>query len=113
MSATLANRAAFALAVAISLVALFAPGSDVPGGPPFSDKVVHAALFGLVALTGLRAGVPATRLVVALLTYAVVSEVLQASLPIGRDGSVGDVAADAVGVGLGVLVVLSRSSRRG
>jgi hypothetical protein len=109
---TFANRAAFALAVAASLVVLFLPGSDVPGGPPYSDKLVHAALFGLVALTGLRARVPLVPLALTLVAYAAVSEVLQATLPIGRDGDVWDFVADSVGTGLGLAAGVRRAARR-
>ena len=45
-------RGAFAVAVLISLAVLFAPPSDVPAGPPGIDKLVHFALFAVLAVPG-------------------------------------------------------------
>jgi VanZ family protein len=92
------RRVSFALSVLVSLVVLFAPGSDVPGSPPGVDKLVHVGVFALLALTGRWAGLPRLPLAVALVVYGAVSEVVQAVAPIGRDGGLGDLAADAVGV---------------
>ena len=79
------RRAAFAAAVLVSVVVLFAPADDVPSGlPPGTDKVVHAALFALLALTGRRAGVRPRVLVPVLLGYAVLSEVVQGAALPGR-----------------------------
>ena len=59
------------------------------------------------------AGVRPAPLLVALVAYAGVSEVLQAVLPIHRDGDVADAAVDALGAVLGVVlgVVLARRRR--
>ena len=51
------SRGAFAVAVLVSLAMLFAPAADVPIAPPGVDKLVHAALFLVLALTGRWAGV--------------------------------------------------------
>ena len=104
-------RLAFLLACLLSLVVLFTPGSDVPSGFPVSDKVIHAGLFALLAGTGLAARIPARWLVPALASYAVVSEVLQAVLPINRDGDWRDAAVDWLGIALGFLVVRLRPRR--
>lgn len=94
----------FGLAVALSAAVLFTPSPDVPPGPWWADDVVHLALFALLTATGLML-VPRLRLVAALAGYAVASEVVQAVAPLGRSGTPADVAADLVGVGLGLLAV--------
>jgi VanZ family protein len=96
------SRAAFALAVLVSLAVLFAPASDVPSSPPGVDKLVHASLFAALALTGRWAGVARAVLAAVLVLYAASSEVIQGL--IGRDAAVGDLLADVVGVLLGLLV---------
>lgn len=100
----LARRLPLAAVFALSLVMLFSPGSAVPSGPPNSDKLVHALLFAALALAARYAGLGWRACAAALLAYAAVSEVLQAILPIHRGGSVWDFAADAAGVGAGMLV---------
>ncbi len=42
-----------------------------------------------------------------LAAYAAVTEILQATLPINRDGNVLDFLADAVGIGIGLLLSLT------
>lgn len=92
------RRGSFALSLLVSLVVLFAPGSDVPGAPPGVDKLVHLGLFALLALTGRWASLRPVPLVVALVGYGAVSELVQDLAPIGRNGGLGDLAADAAGV---------------
>lgn len=103
----------FAVAVVLSLVVLFLPQSGVPSAPPGTDKVVHLLLFALLAFTGRRAGLPAGPLLAGLVAYAGISEVLQATLPIGRDGDVWDALVDGLGalVGLGGFALLRRHAR--
>ena len=101
---TWSGRTPFALVVLLSLWMLFSPGSTVPSGPPYSDKVVHTLLFAALAWTGLRAGLRPAALLVALAAYAGVSEVLQSVLPIHRDGDVADAAVDLAGILLGTVV---------
>jgi VanZ family protein len=77
---------------------LFSPRT--PGGAEVFgiDKVIHAALFGLLAAaTRLRFGAGLAWVLV----YAATSEVLQAVLPIHRDGGLADALTDAVGGWLG------------
>ena len=88
----------------MSLVVLFVPGDDVPAAPAGVDKLVHLLLFLALAVTGRWAGVRARPLAVGLLAYAAVSEVLQAVTPFARSGSLADLAADALGVLVGLLV---------
>ena len=71
---------------------------------------MHATLFAvLAATTRARFG----RGLPLVLAYAVVSEVLQAVLPISRDGDVLDAAADAAGALLGWWAVRPRKHPSG
>jgi hypothetical protein len=107
------SRGAFAVVVLISLAVLFAPASDVPTAPPGVDKLVHGAVFAALAVTGRWAGTGRTLLAVALLAYAVASEIVQGL--IGRDAAWGDVVADVVGllVGLAAWGVVARRGSTG
>ena len=97
------GRLAFAAAVLVSLVVLFTPASGVPWAPPGVDKVVHAALFAGLAVTGRWAGAGRGPLAVLLVLYAAVSEVVQEWAPLDRTGSPADVLADVLGLLLGLL----------
>jgi VanZ family protein len=87
----------------VSLWMLFSPGSTVPSGPPYSDKVVHFLLFALLVLTAHWGRLPLRRVAIALAAYAAVSEVLQAVLPIHRNGDVSDALVDVAGIALGLF----------
>jgi len=105
------SRGAFAVAVLVSLAVLFTPADGVPSAPPGVDKLVHAGLFALLALTGRWAGIGRSSLGVLLVSYAAVSEVLQGLAPLDRSVSVADCLADVAGVLLG-LVAWERVARR-
>jgi VanZ family protein len=102
---------AFVAVVLLSLVVLFWPRTPSEETIPDLDKLVHATLFAMLAATtwwrfaAHRAGL------VAVLAYAVASEVIQWVGLAHRDGDVRDVAADAAGALLGWLAV-SRWARR-
>ena len=96
------SRGAFAVAILVSLAVLFAPADDVPFAPAGVDKLVHASLFAVLALTGRWAGTARGVLATVLVLYGAVSEVLQGL--IGRDAAVGDWLADVAGILLGLLV---------
>ena len=97
-----------AACVAVQLAVLYWPRTvSTPSGLPL-DKLVHAAVFGAVLWTGVRAGLRRGPLVAVLLAHAVVSEVVQAALLPGRSGDPADVVADAAGVLLAVLAVRGR-----
>ncbi|CAM04906.1 VanZ like protein [Saccharopolyspora erythraea NRRL 2338] len=104
------TRVPFGLAVAASLVVLFTPESGVPVAPPGTDKVVHLLLFAALAITGRMAGLRRP-LLPGLLAYAVLSEVAQGLLPIGRSFDPVDIGFDALGAVAGWTVVAV--SRRG
>ncbi|RZS90001.1 hypothetical protein EV189_1783 [Motilibacter rhizosphaerae] len=93
--------AGFALAVAVQLVAVYAPRAPSEGGVPYVDKVVHLTIFAAPALLGLLAGLPARWLLPVLVVHAPVSELLQALVLPHRDGGWDDALADLVGVGVG------------
>ena len=97
----------FAAVVVLSLVVLFTPRAPSGPGLPQFDKLVHAVLFAaLAASTRWRFG----RGLALVLGYAVLSEVLQAFLPIDRDGDPLDAFADSAGAALGWLAVRSRAA---
>ena len=98
------SRGVFAVAVLVSLAVLFAPPSDVPDSPPGVDKIVHASLFLVLALTGRWAGVGRAVLAGLLVLYAAGSEVVQGLDAVGRTASVADWLADVVGVLAGLAV---------
>jgi VanZ family protein len=106
------SRGAFAVAVLISLAVLFAPPSDVPDSPPGVDKVVHAVLFLLLAVTGRWAGVGRAVLAAVLVLYAAGSEVVQGLDLVGRSASVADWLADVVGVLAGLALWAAVTRRR-
>jgi VanZ family protein len=107
------SRGAFVVAVLVSFAVLFAPPSDVPDSPPGVDKLVHLGLFLLLALTARWAGTGRAAVAGVLVLYAGLSEVVQGLDVIGRDASVADWVADALGVLTGLLVwaALTRSRR--
>lgn len=99
----LASRALFGAAVVASLLILFAPTTGGAELFPYADKVVHVLLFAVLAWSGLRAGVPVVALAVALIGYAAVSEVVQATVLPARAGDWTDVLADLAGAAGGLL----------
>jgi hypothetical protein len=106
-------RTAFLLLLVVSLVMFLAPAPESSPATP-DDKVVHALTFATLALSGLWARVPLVPLGLGLLGYAVLTETLQAVLPIERHGDALDALADAVGVVLvvGVALLVARRRRR-
>lgn len=105
-------------AVLVSTLVLFTPGSQVPAGPWWSDDVVHITIFMLLAVTGRTLPVRRPVLGAGLVGYAAFSEVVQAVAPLHRTGSVFDVLADVMGIGLGLGIsavhsVHRRRTRRG
>ena len=99
-------RLLFGAVCLLSLWMLFSPGSDT-SSTLVDDKLVHAALFAALALTGQLAGVGLAPLVIGLATYAGVSEVVQGLLPIDREADLLDVLADLAGIGVGVAAALA------
>ena len=106
-------RTAFLLLLVVSLVMFLAPAPESSPAAP-DDKLVHALTFATLAVSGLWARVPVVPLGLGLLGYAVLTETLQALLPIERHGDALDAAADAVGVVLvlGAALLVARRRRR-
>jgi VanZ family protein len=77
-----------------------------------ADKVVHAGLFALLAVTtGLFLG-RHRGLLLGLAGYAALSEVVQAALLSSRSGDALDVAADLAGVAVGWWLVTGHGRDR-
>ena len=104
-------RAALVAAVVANLVVLYWPGPVSDGGIPFADKIVHVGIFAVVAVAGVRAGVPLAWLAGLLAVHAVSSELVQHWLLANRSGDPADVAADLLGVGLGLAVAWKLAAR--
>lgn len=102
-----ARYVAFGVAVLLQVAVLYSP--DTGGAPPFpqADKVVHVFVFALVGFTGVLAGIRWLPLGGALLLHGVLSEVLQGTVLSGRAGSGWDLAADAVGAAIGIVLAAS------
>lgn len=104
----------FAAALGLNLAVLYAPD---PGGPAVSvpglDKVVHAAIFLVLTLSGLWAGLRPRWFVPAVLLHAVASEAVQGLVLPARSGDAWDVVADAAGVWLALVSVRRLARARG
>lgn len=98
------RRVALVVAVVVQLAVLYWPRTPDVGGVPGLDLVVHLLVFGAVASTGRRAGVPVVPLLLALVAHAVLSEVVQGYLLAERSGDRRDVVADVVGAAAGLLL---------
>lgn len=95
---------ALAAALAANLVVLYVPDPGTPStSVPGLDKAVHLAVFLALTLAGLRVGLAKGWFLAAVLTHAVVSEVVQATLLPARSGDLLDLVADAAGITLGYL----------
>jgi VanZ family protein len=98
----------FLVALAVQLVALYAPRTPSEGSGWGLDKVVHAGLFAVVVWTGRRAGLPPVWLVLLCALHGPVSELVQAHFLPHRDGTVGDALADLTGTAIGALLPIRR-----
>ena len=97
------RAAAYAVAVAVLLYLCLAPGRDLPSVALW-DKAEHAIAWFVLAAIGLAfwPGRPG-RVAVFALVFGAVIEVLQATLPFGRDGDWHDWVADSLGVAAALL----------
>lgn len=94
-------RLAFGVALAVQLIALYAP--DGPAGPEINglDKVIHVLIFAAPAFAALMVGIRARWALGILAVYAPVSELIQLFVLPLRSGDLLDVMADIGGVVLG------------
>ncbi len=106
------GRFLLATSVPLMLVALYLPSVPGTSTVPRVDLVVHVGLFALVMWAARLAGA-APRLALAVLAAnAVASELVQALLLTGRTGSVSDLVADVVGMGLGLAIPLPATAQQ-
>ena len=105
-------RWAFGVALAVQLIAVYAP--NAPAGPEINglDKVIHVSIFAAPALAALMVGMRARWALGILAVHAPISELIQHLVIPQRDGDVLDVMADLGGVFLGGLAYLVWSRRQ-
>lgn len=97
--------AAYALACLILLYLTLAPGQDVPGVGLVWDKAEHAISWAVLTGAGLLLSTKRRWAIGAFaFAFGAAVEVLQATLPFGRDGDWRDLLADTIGIGLAYLV---------
>ncbi|HEY9234908.1 MULTISPECIES: VanZ family protein [Phenylobacterium] len=95
----------FLSAVAVILYVTLAPNQDVPGSEMFWDKAAHSIAFGLLVVIGLLMSTHRRWVVAAaVLALGIAIEIAQGLMPYGRQGDWRDALADAIGVGVGVIV---------
>jgi len=105
-------RWALGVALAVQLIAVYAP--DAPGGPEINglDKVIHVFIFAAPALAALMVGVRARWALGILAVHAPISELIQHFVIPHREGDVLDVMADLGGVVLGGLAYMVWNRRQ-
>lgn len=104
------------LAVLGQLSALYDPSPDptsISLGFIPKDKVAHVLIFAVPVLLLVLAGIRSRVMPALFAVHAPVSEIIQATL-LPRDGSLGDIAADLLGIALGwatgVLILRKRTA---
>lgn len=96
--------AAYAAATAILLYLCLAPTKDLPHETLW-DKAEHAIAWFVLAATGLVLSPRRPRAIAAFaIGLGAAVEVLQATLPFGRDGDWRDLVADSVGVAAALVL---------
>ncbi|MGZ6049814.1 MAG: VanZ family protein [Phenylobacterium sp.] len=91
--------ALYAVASLVLTYMALAPTQDVPGAELFWDKLEHGSAWTVLALLGLLLSTKRRWAIGAFaVAFGAVIEALQALMPYGRDGNVGDWIADCVGV---------------
>lgn len=111
LRATRLWSAAALAAIAVQLVALYAPSVPQVGAPAGTDKVVHLLIFAAPTALALLAGWSRRWVVVAFAAQGLVSEIVQAQLLSHRDGDLRDLLTDLAGVLVGVLAARALSRR--
>ena len=107
-----AARALLPFAILLQSLLLYLPASGEGSLPVGADKVVHAGMFGGVALLALAAGFAWIPLL--LLAYAPLSELIQGLPVVERDPDWRDIVADITGivVAVGLFAVWRRRGVR-
>jgi len=101
------------------LVLFLIPSQDIPGSReiPNLDKVVHVAFFmiftflfmlDLLKIKGLKSILPAYIIttILVVLFIAIMIELLQDNMNLGRDGDINDILYDLAGFILGMLLLI-------
>ncbi len=84
-----------------------APQKDVPGVELFWDKFEHGSAWTVLTLLGLLLSTKRRWAIgVFAIAFGALIEVLQATLPFGRDGNIADFIADVLGVAAAYLLWL-------
>src|SRR3546814_730000 len=94
------------IGIAAVVVVCLLPGQDLPR-IPISDKIEHALAFAVLAASAVQLFVRGPALVAVaagLLALGVGIEFAQAAFTTTRAMELGDVIADAIGIGMGMLV---------
>lgn len=95
---------AAAIAWTLAIFAGLSLPTDVAPDVGGSDKNVHAIIFAGFAFLWRRAGLSELRTLAWGVAYAIMSEVYQAVMPIGRSGDVEDALADGLGLLIGLVL---------
>ena len=97
--------AVYVLACLILLYITLAPGKDVPGVGLVWDKAEHATAWAVLTGAGLLLSTR-RRWMIPLFAFlfGAAVEILQAVMPLGRDGDVRDLIADSVGIAVAWVV---------
>ncbi|MEE2527002.1 hypothetical protein V0U79_11535 [Hyphobacterium sp. HN65] len=109
-----AAKGMFWLAFAAITVIALLPGPAAPPRLLGTDKIEHAAAFAVLAFlasAGWR-GLPLWFIALGLLTHGLLIELIQSSPILQRTMSLADLAADAVGILLGLILVALLGMRR-
>ena len=110
MASNLWRLVAWASTVGVAVLCLL-PGPNLPDAPVMShDKVLHAVAFFVVALAWRRSGLGLLPTLLVSLALGGGTELAQHYLVRGRTGEWADLAADSVGIvlGLGAAALLPR-----
>jgi VanZ family protein len=100
-----ARLALYALASGILLYMTLAPGKDVPGIEMFWDKSEHAIAWLVLTATGLVLSTRRRWMIgVFAFVFGAGIEVLQAVMPLGRDGEWQDLLSDCMGITAAYLI---------
>ena len=93
------------LGTILVVAACYVPAPEVPGPDlPQADKLLHVVAFLGIGLAWRLAGLTARRVLLVGVMLILVTELGQAVLPTGRSADVFDGLADALGLGLGLLL---------
>jgi VanZ family protein len=99
--------ALYALATLILCYMTLAPARDVPGADLVWDKAEHGSAWTVLTLAGLVLSTHRRWAIgVFAVAFGAAIEVLQATMPFGRDGNVADWIADVIGVAAAYLLWL-------